>query len=63
MKYHLTIERTYRIGKEFEANSVEEAEAKAAELARNVGDEIFHGDCESDYALCDEDYRTILDWD
>lgn len=63
MKYHLTIERTYRIGVDFEASSDEEAEAKAAELANNVGDEIFSGDCEGDYALCDEKYRTIIDWD
>lgn len=63
MKYRLTVERTYRIGMEFEATSDEEAETKAAELANNVGDEIFNGDCESDYALCDEESRTILDWD
>lgn len=63
MKYYLTIERTYRISKEFEAKDNEEAEAKAAELVRNVGDEIFSGDCEGDYALCDENYHTLLDWD
>lgn len=63
MKYHLTIERTYRIGKEFEADSDEEAEAKAAELYKSVGNEIFSGDCEGDYALCDEEYRTVIDWD
>ena len=63
MKYFLTVERTYRIGVEFEASNDEEAETKAAELANSVGDEIFSGDCEMDYALCDENDRTILDWD
>lgn len=63
MKYRLTVERIYRIGMEFEATNEEEAEAKAVELANNVGDEIFCGDCESDYALCDEEGSTILDWD
>ncbi len=62
MKYFLTVERTYRIGVEFEASNDAEAEAKAAELANNVGDEIFSCDCESDYALCDEADRTIIDW-
>ena len=63
MKYHLTIERTYRIGKEFEADSDEEAEAMAAELYKTTGNEILSGYCEGDYALCDEKYRTIIDWD
>lgn len=63
MKYYLTLERTYRIGIDFEASNDEEAEAKAAELANNVGDEIFSGDCEGDYALCDDCGRTLLDWD
>ena len=63
MKYFLTVERTYRLGVEFEAANDEEAEAKAAELANSIGDEIFFGDCESDYALCDEESRTIFDWD
>ena len=63
MKYFLTVERTYRIGMEFDAVSDQEAEAMAAELSNNVGDEIFCGDYENDYALCDENYRTILDWD
>ena len=63
MKYFLTVERVYRIGIEFEASNEEEAEVKAAELANDVGDEIFSCYCESDYALCDERGRTVLDWD
>lgn len=62
-KYMLTVERTYRIGMEFEAATDEEAEAKAAELAEDIGDEIFLGSCESDYALCDENGRMIIDWE
>lgn len=63
MKYHLTIEHTYRIGLSFEADSIEEAEQRAADLASSIGEEIFSGDCEQDYALCDEDGATIIDWD
>ena len=62
MKYKLTVERTYRIGIEFEADSEEYAEYKAAELAFGIGDKIFDGDCENDYALYDEEGRTIVDW-
>ena len=62
-KYLLTVERSYRMGLEFEASSNEEAEAKAAELAEDIGDEIFAGSCESDYALCDENGRMIIDWE
>ena len=62
MKYFLTVERTYRVGLEFEATNENEAEMMAVELSSNVGDEIFDGYCDSDYALCDESGRTIVDW-
>lgn len=62
MIYKLTVERAYRIGLEFEANSIEEAENMAASLANDVSDEIFDGDIENDYSLCSEDGVTIIDW-
>lgn len=62
MKYSMTIERTYRIGIEFDASNDKEAEAKAEDLASSIGVEIFDGDCESDYTLCDECERVIIDW-
>ena len=63
MKYHLTVERTYRIGIEFESSDEKSAKAKAVALACNIGDEIFSGDIETDYALCDDEGKTIIDWD
>ena len=63
MKYHLTVERTYRVGIEFDAINDEEAEFMAADLYHNIGNEIFNGDVEGDYALCDAKGCTIIDWD
>ena len=61
MKYSLTVERTYRAYIEFGASSNEEAMEKAAELSNNIGHEIFDWE-DQDYALCDEENRTIVDW-
>lgn len=64
MKYHITVERTHRIGISFEADNNGEAAMKASELVGRFGDdEIFMGDCEIDYAVCDDNGRTIVDWD
>lgn len=62
MKYNVTIERTYRTAVTFEAANDKEAEAKANELADNIGDEIFEGTVESDWALCDAHGNLIVDW-
>lgn len=64
MKYFITVEHTYRICVDLEADTPEEAEDKADEIRARLFDtgEIFTGDVTSDYSLCDETGRTIIDW-
>ena len=61
--FNVTVERTYRISKDFEAERIAEAEEIAVKIACNIGEEIFACDVETDYALCDEQGCTIIDWD
>lgn len=65
MLYKLTMERTLRIGVEFECDSEEEANRRAEEL---YGHAMQHpkmfdgGSVEGDYALCDEEGKDLVVW-
>lgn len=60
-EYEVTIEHTYRVAKKFKAKP-SEVERMAENLADNIGKEIFDGDFQIDYALCDAEGKTIIDW-
>lgn len=64
MKYCITIERTMRIAKWFEAADDESATKEAHRIVNNVKPEEFEGgDKESDWALCADDGTMIVDWE
>ena len=65
MKYQVTIERAQRICVEFEAYNDSKAEKIADEILEDyvINPEKFNGGDESyDYALVDENDRTVIDW-
>lgn len=62
-QYCITMERTLRISKWFEAASDEAAEEVAQSvLLETDASEFEDGDIEFDYAVCSEDGLTIVDW-
>lgn len=65
MIYKLTMERTMRIGVEFECDSEEqalhEAGARFVHAMQNPK-EFLGGDVEGDYALCDEEGKDLVVW-
>ncbi|WP_308856753.1 hypothetical protein [uncultured Oscillibacter sp.] len=65
MNYCITMEQTRRIAVFFEADTDEDAEAKAAQINRlTSSDDFVAGDDERDYAVCNSDTgQTILDWE
>ena len=65
MIYKLTMERTQRIGIEFECDSKEQALDEAGVLFVNAmrNPQLFEsGDAEGDYALCDENGNDLVVW-
>ena len=65
MNYCITMEQTRRIAVFFEADTDEDAEAKAAQINRlTSSDDFVAGDDERDYAVSNTDTgQTILDWE
>lgn len=65
MNYCITMEQTRRIAVFFEADTDEDAEAKAAQINRlTSSDDFAAGDDERDYAVCNTDTgQTIFDWE
>lgn len=62
MKYFLTVEYTYRTAVEFEADSEEEALKQAEAMASELREEVSIEEMQYDYAMVDEDDRTVIDW-
>lgn len=64
--YLLTMERTERVGVAFYAYDDDDAEEQADRIYKDAMKDPsgFSGaEVEGDYAICDDDGRTILDWD
>ena len=65
MLYKMTMERTLRVGIEFEAENDSTAEVKAEELfstAISNPTQFDGGDTEHDYALCDGVGNELIPW-
>lgn len=64
MKYCITMERTLSLAVHFDADSDDEACAKAEEISQGTTAREFEGGSEDhDYSLCDADTgRTLVDW-
>lgn len=62
-KYCITMERTLRIAKWFEAENDEIARGLADKIHMETKDSEYEGgDAEYDYALCHEGGCTVVDW-
>lgn len=62
----ITVEKTLRVYKELEATDeeIEQLEGGINPFEKEFSDEeMENGDIEWDYAVVDEDGRTIVDWD
>lgn len=62
----ITVEKTLRVYKELEATDeeIEQLEVGINPFEKEFSDEeMENGDIEWDYAVVDEDGRTIVDWD
>lgn len=64
VKVDITVERTVRVCKEFEVT-----EAQLMELKDGINpffdefeNDLFNGDGEYDYYVCDEDGNSLVDW-
>lgn len=65
-EYQLTMERTERVYFTFRAPDDESAERMAAQIYDYAMDNpswFAGGSVEGDYALCDDQDRTLIDWD
>lgn len=65
MLYKMTMERTLRVGVEFEAENDSAAEVKAENLFSNAilnPTQFDGGDVEHDYALCDRGGNELIPW-
>ena len=65
MLYKLTMERTLRIGVEFESDNEAQARAHALILfdrAMEHPTDFDGGDVEGDFTLCDESGQDIIPW-
>ena len=65
MIYKLTMERTQRIGVEFEASDDTDAVVQAQVMYSNAmrnPSAFSGGDVEGDFALCDESGQDIIPW-
>lgn len=65
MKIEITMEKSYRISKEFEATEeqIEMLSCGINPFQAELEAEIEDGTEEIDYAVCDENGETIVDWE
>ncbi len=63
-KVEITVEKTVRLCKEFEVteDQLEELRTGINPFFGVFENDLYREDAEYDYAVCDEDGNTIVDW-